>query len=107
MNRRRGASGAARSTRNALLRLSASVRVSNPTLDVVGDAGSLIFDLFAAVAFTLVGLEAELYGLQTFDGNVALAAWTSYMGALALYAGLVVFGGERLLLRLRSVDASR
>ena len=80
------------------------MRVSNLTLDVIGDAGSLLFDLFAAVAFTAVGLEAELYGLQTFDGNVALAAWTSYMGALALYAGLVVFGGERLLPRLRSLS---
>ena len=75
--------------------------------DLSGEAAGFLFDLFVAVLFTAAGLEAELYRLQTFDGNMALALWTSYMGAIALYAGLVVFGGERLLPRLRSVDASQ
>jgi hypothetical protein len=48
---------------------------------------------FAALAFTLLGSAAELSALSTLQtGALAFGLWKVYVGTLALYAGLVVFG---------------
>ncbi|WP_255194859.1 hypothetical protein [Halorarius litoreus] len=69
--------------------------------DVVVEAGTLLFDLFVAVVLTLAGIGAELQSAQTFGSDTLMAAWLGYMGLIALYAGLVVFGQGRLLGRLQ------
>lgn len=72
-------------------------------LGLLGETTALLFDLLGTAAFILVGIEAELLVTASLDGNTLLAAWSAYVGALALYAGVVVFGRERLLPRLRAV----
>lgn len=47
----------------------------------------------AAIAFTLLGGAAELSAASSLGtGAVAFGLWKVYIGALALYAGTVVFG---------------
>jgi len=54
------------------------------------------------VAFTLVGVAAELTSFDYFAaGNTTFAAWLAVVGAVALYAGVVALGAEELLPRLR------
>lgn len=71
--------------------------------ELLGEGAALLFDLLGTVAFVFVGIEAELLVTTSLDGDVLLAAWAAYVGALALYAGVVVFGRDRLLPRLRGV----
>lgn len=63
----------------------------------------MLFDLLGTVAFLLLGIEAELLVTASLGGDTLLAAWAAYVGALALYAGLVVFGRDRLVPRLRAL----
>lgn len=70
---------------------------------LLGDGAALLFDLLGTVTFLLVGIEAELLVTASLGGETLLAAWSAYVGALALYAGLVVFGRDRLVPRLRSL----
>jgi hypothetical protein len=69
--------------------------------ELLGEGAALLFDLLGTVAFILVGIEAELLVTASIGGDTLLAAWAAYVGALALYAGVVVFGRDRLLPRLR------
>ncbi len=56
----------------------------------------------AAIAFTVVGLFAELTSLEYLNaGNVPFAVWLALMGAIALYAGIVALGAGEVLPRLR------
>lgn len=70
---------------------------------LLGEGAALLFDLLGTVAFILVGIEAELLLTSSLGGDLLLAAWSAYVGTLALYAGVVVFGRDRLLPRLRGV----
>lgn len=69
--------------------------------ETVGEAGALLVDVLATVVLTVAGVGAELQSVQVLDSNAAMALWFGYMGAVSLYAGLVVVGGGRLLPRLR------
>lgn len=69
--------------------------------EMVAEGLTLLFDLVLAVGLTLLGIGAELQSAQTFGADTLMAAWLGYMGLIALYAGLVVFGQERLLGRLQ------
>ena len=73
--------------------------------ELAGEAGALAFDLAVTVLLTAVGIEAELFGAQAYGTQTALGLWAGFMGAVALYAGIVVFGGRRLVPRLRAVAA--
>ena len=68
--------------------------------ETIGEAGALVFDLLAAVVLTVAGLGAQLESAHAFGSDTLMAAWLGYMGLVALYAGVVVFGRGRLLARL-------
>lgn len=51
-----------------------------------------------AAALTGVGIVVEAAGLAALTtGDLQLGVWMAYMGALALYAGIVLLGAEHLL----------
>lgn len=61
--------------------------------DLAGEGLPMLGRAVAAVAFTLFGGVAELSALTSLlDGALAFGLWKVYIGALALYIGLVVFG---------------
>lgn len=62
---------------------------------VVGEVVPLALRAVAAVAFTLVGTFVELNAVASIAaGELAFGLWTLYMGGIALYAGLFVFGAD-------------
>ena len=64
-------------------------------LATAGDAVAVGLRALAAVAFTLVGMFVELNALVSIlSGEFAFGLWALYMGAIALYAGLFVFGAD-------------
>ena len=66
-------------------------------LGVLGEVVPLALRAAAAVAFTLVGMFVELNALASIlSGEFAFGLWALYMGAIALYAGLFVFGADVL-----------
>ena len=66
-------------------------------LAAAGDVAALALRAIAAVAFTLVGMFVELNAVASIlSGEFAFGLWALYMGALALYAGLFVFGADVL-----------
>ena len=75
---------------------------------IVGVLELLVY-LLAAVAFTAGGLFAEWISLgHLVDGNVVFAIWLGFMGAVALYVGIVALGAQEVLPRIRQgfdVDA--
>ena len=70
--------------------------------ETLAEALPLALDAVLTVALTAIGLEAELSSLHSYGSNTTLALWFGFMGLLALYAGLVLVGRERLLPRLRA-----
>ena len=75
---------------------------------IVGVLELLVY-LLAAIAFTAGGLFAEWVSLGYLsDGNVVFAVWLGFIGAVALYAGIVALGAQEVLPRIREgfdVDA--
>lgn len=71
--------------------------VSDALAEVVG----LAFDLLVTLVLTGAGISAELHSAQLFETDVVMALWFGYMGMVALYAGVVVFGGDRVAARLQ------
>ena len=65
-----------------------------------GEAGAMLFELLVAAVLTVAGVGAELQSAQAFGSDTVMAAWLGYMGLVALYAGVVVFGKGHLLTRL-------
>lgn len=68
-------------------------------------------DLLAILVYTVIsailtyeGLLSELSGIGQFasGGDPALGVWYLFVGTLALYAGLGLFGRDLLLSRLRA-----
>ena len=60
------------------------------------------FDVLVTVGLTIAGLSAELHSVELLSSDTTMALWFGYMGLVALYAGVVVFGGKRLGPRLRA-----
>lgn len=61
--------------------------------DFVGEGLPALGRAIAVAAFTLLGGAAEMSALSSLQtGAMAFGLWKVYVGALALYAGLVVFG---------------
>jgi len=94
---------ASRRSRNRFIRCPASEGVQRTISGLLTEGAAFLFDLLATVAFILVGIEAELLVTASLGGDTLLAAWAAYVGVLALYAGVIVFGRDRLLPRLRGV----
>ena len=61
--------------------------------DLAGEGLPLLGRALAVTVFTLVGGAAEMSALSTLQtGALAFGLWKVYVGVLALYAGLFVFG---------------
>ncbi|RNJ27301.1 hypothetical protein [Halosegnis longus] len=71
--------------------------------ETLAEAAPLAFDAALTLVLTLVGLSAELSGLNSLGESTALALWFGVMGAVALYGGLVLVGRDRLLPRVRAL----
>lgn len=71
--------------------------------ETLTEATAVVFDLFLMVVLTAAGLRAELHSAALLSTDTVVALWFAYMGAVALYAGLAVFGADRIGPRLRSL----
>ncbi len=71
--------------------------------ETLAETVPLAFDAVLTLVLTLVGLSAELSGLNSFGESTALALWFGVMGAVALYGGLILVGRDRLLPRVRAL----
>ncbi|WP_255151120.1 hypothetical protein [Halorarius halobius] len=67
----------------------------------LAEAATLAFELVVTLLLTAAGVGAELQSAQVLGTNTVVALWFGYMGAVALYGGVVVFGSGRLLPRVR------
>ena len=66
-------------------------------LELFGETASVALRAVGTLAFTALGIFAELNAVHSLTtGEQMIGLWALYMGAIALYAGLVVFGGETL-----------
>lgn len=74
---------------------------SEELLAPVAEVGVATFELLAAVALTVLGIEAELFAVEGLAGGFSLTSvWFVYMGAVALFAGLELLGRRRVLPRV-------
>lgn len=65
--------------------------------ELLAEGVPLLIRAVAAVVLTLGGAFAELNAVTSLlSGELALGLWTLYVGAVALYGGLFVFGPEVL-----------
>jgi len=72
-------------------------------LDSLAELLAVLFYAVVSVVLTYEGLLSESAALGQFTGgHVGLGVWYLIMGALALYAGVVLIGRDRLLPRLRA-----
>lgn len=69
--------------------------------ETVTEAGGLLFDVLVTLTLTAAGIGAQVQSAQLLGTDTLMAAWLGYMSLVALYAGLVVFGKERLLPRVQ------
>jgi hypothetical protein len=69
--------------------------------DVLAEVVELAFDLLVTVLLTGAGVSAELHSVELLGTDQTMALWFAYMGLVALYAGVVVFGGDRVASRLQ------
>lgn len=65
--------------------------------ELLAEGVPLVLRAVAAVVLTLGGAAAELNAVASFgSGNLLVGLWMLYVGAVALYGGLFVFGPEVL-----------
>lgn len=70
--------------------------------DAIIEVAELAFDLLVTIALTGAGISAELHSVELLGTDATMALWFGYMGLVALYAGVVVFGGDRVASRLQN-----
>jgi hypothetical protein len=64
------------------------------------EALEVLLSLSATGGFTLLGTLAEQAGIQNvLAGHAAIGLWEVWMGAVALFAGLYLFGYRRVYRR--------
>lgn len=64
---------------------------------VAAEVGEIAAYAFITGILTAAGLFAEITGIESLlAGDPTLGLWLSYMGVLAIYAGLVQVGSRRL-----------
>lgn len=71
--------------------------------ETLAETAPLAFDAVLTLVLTVVGLSAELSGLNSLGESTALALWFAVMGGVTLYGGLVLVGRDRLLPRMRAL----
>jgi hypothetical protein len=71
--------------------------------ETLTEATTVVFDVLVMVVLTAAGFRAELHSAALLSTDTMVALWFAYMGAVALYAGLVVFGADRIGPRLRTL----
>lgn len=68
--------------------------------ETLTEVAALLVELLVAVVLTAAGVGAQIESARLLGSNTMLALWLGFMGLVALYAGVVAVGQQRLLARL-------
>lgn len=77
--------------------------MSDVAIESIVEVLAVIGELIAVVLLTVLGVSAELTGVERLAAGVdPMVAWYVWVGTLALYVAVYMLGYRRILPRLRA-----